>query len=606
MRTIAFSRVLGLALFVFAASLGAQTGTLTVYKTFEPASLAATMAAPASFPVQITCTPGVTTTVGLNSGNQFQVQTSPMPAGAVCTIIELTPQNVALRPGCRWALVAYPKEQSVTIPNGTASLVVQNGINCEDKPPAPNVSLRKTGGGAVTVGATATFYLSPANVGPGSVGVNGATVVDTVPAMFGSVTATGAPDWGCSVSGLVVTCVYTGSVGPNQSMAQIIVTARAEREGNRANCATITPTPGPDAQPGDNRSCVGVTVTDAVVPAPVQSLTVRKILVPAGDLGKFVLRIDNINRAFGVGHNGSTGAISLTAGSHTVTEGGYPGTSLANYTATFGGDCTASGTVALTPGSNKTCTITNTRKPSTGTWSQGPGSYVLTVCAFPATCTITGVGGQQIAIKLEVWSGGGGGGAGGPAGSNNSAPTGGSGGGGGGSGGYSTRPYTATIPTTGTIGLHVRVGAGGAGGVLAGGFAQHQGQSGELSEIRTGSALGAVVIHASGGAGGRDGGFANTGYPGTGGVAGAGSEHNPGTWVVGRTGVTGAVVQGCNGGAGGPGGDGGGPGNINNGGGGGHGGYYRKLALPTCTAKGHNFGLTPGAAGAGGRVTLTW
>ncbi|MBA4071343.1 MAG: hypothetical protein C0497_05820 [Gemmatimonas sp.] len=292
MRIIAFSRVLGLTLFVSAASLGAQTGTLTVYKTFEPASLAATMAIPASFPVQISCTSGVNSTVGLNSGNQFQAQTAPMPAGAVCTIIELTPQNVTLQPGCRWTRVVYPKGQRVTIPNGASSLVVQNGINCEDKPPKPaNVNLRKTGGGVVTVGDAATFYLRPANMGPGSVGATGAMVVDTLPAMFGSVTAAGAPDWGCTVTGLVVTCVYTGAVGPNQSMAQIIVTARAEREGNRANCAMIIPTPGPDPQPADNRSCVGVTVTDAVVAVPVQTLTVRKILVPAGDLGKFVLRI---------------------------------------------------------------------------------------------------------------------------------------------------------------------------------------------------------------------------------------------------------------------------------------------------------------------------
>lgn len=604
MGTIAFSRVLGLTLFASAASLGAQTGTLTVYKTFEPASLAGTMGTPASFPVQITCTPGVTTIVGLNTGNQFQAQTSPMPAGTVCTIIELAPWNVTLLPGCRWAPVVYPKEQRVTIPNGTASLVVQNGINCEDKPPAPsNVSLRKTGGGRVTVGEAATFYLSSANMGPGSVGASGATVVDTLPAMFGSVTAAGAPDWSCSIAGLIVTCVYTGSVGPNQSMAQIIVTARAEQEGNRANCATITLTPGPDAQPGDNRSCVGVTVTDAVVPVPVQSLTVRKILVPAGDLGKFVLRIDNINRAFGVGHNGTTGAISLTAGSHTVAEGGYPGTSLANYTATFGGDCTASGTVSLTPGSNKTCTITNTRKPSPGTWSQGPGTYTATACAAPATCTITGFAGQVIPVTIEAWGAGGGGASGGRSVHQNS---GGQGGGGGGGGGYGKTTVPLTIPSSGSLAYYVKVGTGGVPGV--GGYpvpAQAHGKLGGFSEVRLSTSNGALVVKATGGGGGVFNNIHGNQLLGNG-AGGAGGTATLNSWpgLVGS--ATATSLSTCNGGAGAPGGVGGGPGAINNGGSGGHGGYLRSIAAPTCVAQSSNQQLTDGAAGANGRVTLTW
>lgn len=600
----AFSRVFGSIMLVSGASLGAQTGTLTVYKTFEPTSLGATMGAPASFPVQIACSPGTTTTVSLSSANQFQSQTSAMPAGTVCTIIELTPQNATLRPGCRWSPVVYPKEQRVTIPNGTASLVVQNGISCEDKPPvAGNVRLNKIGGGAVTVGAGVTFYLRPANVGPGSVVANGATVVDTLPAMFSSVTAVGAPDWNCSVSGLIVTCTYTGSVGPGQSMAQIIVTARAEREGERGNCATIALTPGPDAQPGDNRSCVDVTVRDVVAPTPSQSLTVKKVLVPVGDIGKFVLRIDNINRAFGVGNNGTTGAISLTAGTHTVSELAYPGTSLSNYTTTFGGDCTASGNVMLAPGTNKTCTITNTRKHSPGSWTLGPGTAVVTVCAAPATCTITGYAGQVIPVTIEVWGAGGGGGGGSRSVYQNS---GGQGGGGGGGGGYGKTTITLTVPSSGSIAYTVIVGSGGAGGL--GGFpipAQTHGKLGGFSEVRVGTSSGALVVKATGGGGGVYNNIHGNQLLGNG-AGGAGGTGTVNSWAGLVGGATATSLSTCNGGAGAPGGVGGGPGAINNGGNGGHGGYLRSIAAPTCTAQSSNNSMTPGAAGANGRVTLTW
>src|SRR5207253_2755930 len=55
-----------------------------------------------------------------------------------------------------------------------------------------------------------------------------------------------------------------------------------------------------------------------------------------------------------------TGAVETTIDTHTVGETAGTGTSLSNYTTTFGGDCDATGHVTLAAGDNKTCTITNT------------------------------------------------------------------------------------------------------------------------------------------------------------------------------------------------------------------------------------------------------
>lgn len=105
------------------------TGTLTVYKTFDPSSLGTQMPATASFPILIAC-PGFTTTANLGSGNNFQFVTPSLPTGTVCTITELTPLNAPIPPNCQWAATTYPKGLSVTIPNGTSSLVAQNSLSC--------------------------------------------------------------------------------------------------------------------------------------------------------------------------------------------------------------------------------------------------------------------------------------------------------------------------------------------------------------------------------------------------------------------------------------------------------------------------------------------
>jgi len=111
---------------------------------------------------------------------------------------------------------------------------------------------------------------------------------------------------------------------------------------------------------GDTVDC---TFTNSKLP----TLTVSKVCNPSGDLGKFNLQIDSANAGTGAnaGCGGTTGAVVVSIGGHGVGETAGTGTSLGNYlTPAIGGDCAANGSITLAAGDNKTCTITNTRKPT--------------------------------------------------------------------------------------------------------------------------------------------------------------------------------------------------------------------------------------------------
>ncbi len=121
--------------------------------------------------------------------------------------------------------------------------------------------------------------------------------------------------------------------------------------------------------PGLSFNCTGtievgvdkycLVVNDAIA----SKLTVIKYLVPDTDNGTFTLCIDGAEcTATPVGHNGSLGPVSVSAGSYTVSESAGAGTDLNDYISEIGGDCDANGDVSLDVDQEKTCTITNTRK----------------------------------------------------------------------------------------------------------------------------------------------------------------------------------------------------------------------------------------------------
>lgn len=93
------------------------------------------------------------------------------------------------------------------------------------------------------------------------------------------------------------------------------------------------------------------------------TLTVKKVLSPSADTGLFNLQIDNTTAGTGanVGNGGTTGAVVVTPGQHTVSETAGTNTDLSNYTASYSGACDTSGNVTISAGQNATCTITNTR-----------------------------------------------------------------------------------------------------------------------------------------------------------------------------------------------------------------------------------------------------
>ncbi|MCC6618594.1 MAG: DUF11 domain-containing protein [Chloroflexi bacterium] len=104
------------------------------------------------------------------------------------------------------------------------------------------------------------------------------------------------------------------------------------------------------------------------------SLTVIKDLNPADDPGRFDIQIDGVTHADGVGDGGTTGAVSVDTGSHTVGELGDGGTSLANYASSIEcrvdedeGDVVASaagaGPLAVNVGADEhiVCVISNDR-----------------------------------------------------------------------------------------------------------------------------------------------------------------------------------------------------------------------------------------------------
>lgn len=71
------------------------------------------------------------------------------------------------------------------------------------------------------------------------------------------------------------------------------------------------------------------------------NVTVVKDLNPANDEGRFDLLVDGSVSANGVGDGGSTGAVTLPTGNHTVGERGDGGTDLANYASSI--SCRANG-----------------------------------------------------------------------------------------------------------------------------------------------------------------------------------------------------------------------------------------------------------------------
>lgn len=114
---------------------------------------------------------------------------------------------------------------------------------------------------------------------------------------------------------------------------------------------------------------IGIFCLVVILPAGIGCapyLTVTKTVVPAGDSGRFNIQIDGSTKATDVGNGGRTSRMSLSEGTHTVSETAGIGTNLSDYISIIGGDCAADGSITLAGDDDKMCTITTARKPPTG------------------------------------------------------------------------------------------------------------------------------------------------------------------------------------------------------------------------------------------------
>lgn len=167
----------------------------------------------------------------------------------------------------------------------------------------------------------------------------------------------------------------TGAISVNSGSYSVSETVPSGWTLTSSSCTSGTPSSFTVPTNG-NVTC---TFSDSKLP----TLTVNKVLSPSNDPGKFNLLIDSNTGATNVGDGGTTGAQTVSIGSHTVSETAGTATTLSDYTAVIGGNCASDGSITLAAGDNKTCTITNTR--NTGTielkkvWSGTPGQTTLNI-----------------------------------------------------------------------------------------------------------------------------------------------------------------------------------------------------------------------------------
>jgi hypothetical protein len=253
------------------------------------------------------------------------VVSGPLPASVDCGVTFPHSLAAAGTLTCRY---------SRALPNGddrtnTATATLQNHSYDPTGAATATGTTDFSGSAAVTFGAPTTEVDKSITVSDPAAGgtVGTATFgVDTLPKTFPA---------------------YTQTIGPYTTCG----------DKNETNTASFTGSDG------------GTGSASATVTAHVQcKLTVTKALVPATDGGLFNLLIDGVVKAANVGNNGTTGAQQVALGPHTVSETAGTGTTLGEYvtTITCNGGTPSSGTsttVSFASGdSDKTCTITNTKK----------------------------------------------------------------------------------------------------------------------------------------------------------------------------------------------------------------------------------------------------
>jgi uncharacterized repeat protein (TIGR01451 family) len=294
--------------------------------------------------------------------------------------------------------------------------------------PTGQIQASQTGiGGNDTVNLNvAGLPIPPAT---GTITVNKVLVPNTDPGKFelridGALAGTGdnVGDGGTTGAVTVSTGSHTVSevAETGTSLGDYTTTIECHLSGSPAG----TPTAGTSAQVtvGANENWI-CTITNTRAAAPTGTITVNKVLSPNTDPGLFDLRIDGAVASTGndVGDGGTTGAVTVSTGNHTVSEVAGTGTSLGDYSTTV--ECHLSGSPAGTPnsatqlqvtvgaGENWVCTFTNTRLTGTITVNKvlspntDPGLFDLRIDgAVAGTGNDVGDGGTTGAVTVNTGS----------------------------------------------------------------------------------------------------------------------------------------------------------------------------------------------------------
>jgi uncharacterized repeat protein (TIGR01451 family) len=167
----------------------------------------------------------------------------------------------------------------------------------------------------------------------------------------GSTAGTGANAACGGTTGAVLSSVGDHSVGETAGTDTDLSNYTTAVSGDCAANGSVT------LAAGQNAVC---TITNTRKP----TLKVNKVCDPVNDPGKFNLQIDGSTAGTGANAacGGTTGAVVVAVGPHTVGETGGTDTTLGNYTSAITGDCAANGTITLAAGQNAVCTITNTHQ----------------------------------------------------------------------------------------------------------------------------------------------------------------------------------------------------------------------------------------------------
>ena len=131
------------------------------------------------------------------------------------------------------------------------------------------------------------------------------------------------------------------------------------------------------------------------------------------DSARFNFQIDGNTVAYNIGTGAAAGPYVLAPGVHTVTETAGTGTTLTNYSVTFGGDCTdgkGQGAITVAEGDAKTCVISRIGQPvlsvaiaGTTDVSQARSSDLFSAQVDGAT-VLTNVPVKQFAVSNQVVS----------------------------------------------------------------------------------------------------------------------------------------------------------------------------------------------------------